>query len=127
MREEGTTVFLNSHLLSEVESVADRVAILAKGKVLRVDTVENLTRRQSQYQIDANIGNNLLKIPPEAAKTISISAGGLIVEVENDEALNHVIDYLRSKRILISAIKPMTVSLEQSFFELVTSGEEASS
>jgi ABC-2 type transport system ATP-binding protein len=119
-RDQGKTIFLNSHLLSEVESVADRVAILSKGKLVRTDTVENLTRRQSQYQIEANVGHTLVQIPKEFGRTLSISTTGLIVEIESDERLNDIIDHLRSKEILIRAIKPMQVSLEQSFFEIVS-------
>jgi ABC-2 type transport system ATP-binding protein len=120
IRQEGRTILLNSHLLSEVESVADRVAILSKGRLVKVDTVENLTRRQSQYDIRATIGNNLVEIPAETAKVITISSDGLIVEVQSDDKLNHIIDILRMKRILIKSIKPMTITLEQSFFEIVT-------
>ncbi len=120
VRQEGKTIFLNSHLLSEVESVADRVAIMSKGKVARVDSVENLTRRQSQYDIRAGIGNNLVEIPADVAKIITISSDGMIVEVASDEKLNNIIDILRLKRIMIRSIKPMTVSLEQSFFEIVS-------
>ena len=40
----GTTVFLSSHSLSEVESVAGRVAILREGRLVVVDSVENLRR-----------------------------------------------------------------------------------
>ena len=120
VRQEGKTIFLNSHLLSEVESVADRVAIMSKGKVARIDSVENLTRRQSQFDIRAGIGNNLVEIPAEVAKIITISSDGMIVEVASDEKLNNIIDILRMKRIVIRSIKPMTVTLEQSFFEIVS-------
>jgi hypothetical protein len=82
--------------------------------------VENLTRRQSQYDIRAGIGNNLVDIPADVAKVISVTSDGMIVEVATDEKLNNIIDILRLKRIMIRSIKPMTVTLEQSFFEIVS-------
>src|SRR5271170_3411246 len=43
LREEGKTVFINSHLLSELEMLCDRVAILVRGKVAKQGTVDELT------------------------------------------------------------------------------------
>jgi ABC-2 type transport system ATP-binding protein len=51
LRDQGRTVFLNSHLLGEAESVCDRVAILANGKVVRQGTVEDLTSLGRYYEI----------------------------------------------------------------------------
>lgn len=44
-RAEGASIILSSHVLQEVESVADRVVILDHGRVLTVDSVESLRRR----------------------------------------------------------------------------------
>lgn len=51
LREEGRTVFLNSHLLSELEMLCDQVAILVQGKVAKQGTIDELTRDQREYQI----------------------------------------------------------------------------
>ena len=124
IRNEGKTIFLNSHLLSEVESVADRVAILSKGKVIRSDTVDSLTRRHSQYEIVAEMGNELIDIAPEMGKRISISSSGMILELIKDDDINHIIDQLRLRGIKIKSVSPMKVSLEQSFFEAVSDPPE---
>lgn len=44
-REDGRTVFMSSHVLSEVEAVADRVAIIREGHLVALDTVANLRAR----------------------------------------------------------------------------------
>ena len=44
LRERGTTVFLNSHLLSEVEMVCDRVAVVDHGRVIALGTIHDLLR-----------------------------------------------------------------------------------
>ncbi|MBA4067108.1 MAG: ABC transporter ATP-binding protein [Isosphaera sp.] len=51
LREKGHTVFLNSHLLGEVEQVCDRVAILRDGELVREGTVADLTERKGRYEL----------------------------------------------------------------------------
>ncbi len=55
IRDEGRTVFLNSHLLSELEMVCDRVAILVQGVVASQGTIEELTRDSRRYEIDISL------------------------------------------------------------------------
>ncbi len=52
LRDKGKTIFLNSHLLSEVEQVCDRVAILVAGKVVRQGTIHELTASTTRYVIE---------------------------------------------------------------------------
>ncbi len=51
LREQGKTIFLNSHMLSEVERVCDRVAILASGTVIRQGTLAELTAGSEHFEI----------------------------------------------------------------------------
>ncbi|MCB2229211.1 ABC transporter ATP-binding protein [bacterium] len=119
IKEQGKSVLLNSHLLSEVESVADRVAILSKGRVRRVDTVKHLTSRQLEYEFEAEIGDRFLDIPPEIGKQVAVTANGMRVELKSREGVTHIIDMLRQRRINIYAVTPVKMSLEQSFIELI--------
>jgi ABC-2 type transport system ATP-binding protein len=52
LREQGKTVFINSHLLSELELICDRVAILVGGQVARQGTLDELTLTNQHYQIE---------------------------------------------------------------------------
>ncbi len=52
IKEQGKTVFLNSHLLSELEMVCDRVAILVQGKVASHGTIDELTVKRQVYEIE---------------------------------------------------------------------------
>jgi ABC-2 type transport system ATP-binding protein len=52
LRAQGKTVFLNSHLLGEVERLCDRVAILVSGKVVRQGTIDDLTAASARYVIE---------------------------------------------------------------------------
>jgi ABC-2 type transport system ATP-binding protein len=52
LRAEGKTIFLNSHLLGEVEQLCDRVAILAEGNVVRQGTIAEMTAGSAHYLIE---------------------------------------------------------------------------
>jgi len=52
-RDAGKTVFLSSHLLSEVEQICDRLAIVIKGRVARVGTLAELLESQDRFVITA--------------------------------------------------------------------------
>jgi ABC-2 type transport system ATP-binding protein len=57
LRDQGKTVFLNSHLLSEVERICDRVAMLVDGQVLKQGTVDELTVGSQHYEIELDGGS----------------------------------------------------------------------
>ena len=123
IKDEGKTVLLNSHLLSEVETVADRVAILVRGKLVRLGTVDEFTTKGLRYQILADIGEERFDIPETVGKLIRITTKEMIVELQKEESINQVIDQLRLKRISIRSVQPVKISLEQSFLETVGSGD----
>lgn len=52
LRSRGKTVFVNSHALSELESICDRVAILVKGLVATQGTIDELTIAKQRYEIE---------------------------------------------------------------------------
>jgi ABC-2 type transport system ATP-binding protein len=52
-RDEGKTIFVSSHLLSEIEQICDRLAIVIKGRVVRVGTIAELLQAQDRFVITA--------------------------------------------------------------------------
>jgi ABC-2 type transport system ATP-binding protein len=119
LRSKGKTIIVNSHLLAEVESIADRVAILNHGRLIKTGTVSDLTTRGMQYQVDADFGNQIVDIPEEIGRRLSISTSSMVVEMTDPEKINDLIDMLRIKRVSIRAVQPLKVTLEQSFIETV--------
>ncbi len=124
IRDDGKTIILNSHLLSEVEMVADRVAILQNGKLAKIGTVDEMTNKKLQYEIQAEFRETLFDIPEEIGKLQSLSRGRMVVELVDESKINWVIDSLRRKKIDIRVVKPIKITLEQSFIETVSSGKE---
>ena len=132
LKNNGTTIFLNSHLLSEVELVSDRVAIMNSGKLLKMGRVEDLTTTKEAYIIEtANpVGNEFInaKYTGETSgdslfENINIkleSSTKLSVNVKDNLELNFVIDNLRKKGINIKSISIQKNSLEELFVSLIT-------
>ncbi len=122
LKEKGTTIFLNSHLLSEVELVSDRVAILNEGKLLREGTVRELTTSEEVYEIEsATVIPNIFSIPEFSSISISqINEKKLSVNVKDNSELNFVIDFLRKNSINIKSVNMQKNSLEELFVSLIT-------
>ncbi|MCF6270901.1 MAG: ABC transporter ATP-binding protein [Melioribacteraceae bacterium] len=132
LKNNGTTIFLNSHLLSEVELVSDRVAIMNSGKLLKVGRVEDLTTTKEAYiietanPIDSDFVNAKYMNTPSANtsfKNINVkleSSTKLSVNVKDNLELNFVIDNLRKNGINIKTISIQKNSLEELFVSLIT-------
>lgn len=71
LRAEGATVFLSSHVLGEVESIADRVAILRGGRLVSVDDVEALRARAGQ-RVEVELDRD---VPPALAAALDALPG----------------------------------------------------
>jgi len=123
LRSQGTTIFLNSHLLSEVELICDRVAILNRGQIIKVGSVESITMKHDEYEI--RLGAEITAEILEQVRALTVSAereGTLLrVAARNSEEMNRVIDYLRARKLLIDSITRRKSTLEESFIELIRS------
>ena len=123
-RHGGTTVFINSHLLSEVERTCDRVAILHQGRVVRQGTVNDLTTPAMRYRV--RLGDGQAAAPELlAGEGVSVVAGNgsFEVAVADLAALNRLVDRLRADRLLIAEVSPLRAALEDVFIEVVESEE----
>ena len=125
IRDKGKTIILNSHLLSEVELVADRVAILQNGKLAKIGSVDEMTNKKLQYEVHAEFNEMLLDIPEEVGKLQSLSRGRLVVELVDESKINWVIDMLRKKKVQIRVVKPIRITLEQSFIDTIGEKKES--
>ncbi len=119
LRERGKTVFLSSHLLSEVEAVSDRVAILVRGRLAKVGKTSELLQRSDEVQILArNAGGEGMR--PQAAQNglqeFRVAAG----------AQRQTIEGIWSQGGEVVSVNPVRKSLEQVFLELTGTGSEKS-
>ncbi|HMK37979.1 MAG TPA: ABC transporter ATP-binding protein [Bacteroidota bacterium] len=121
LKIRGKTVFLNSHLLSEVELVSDRVAVLDKGRLLKVGTVEELTATGQSYVIGISGSLPEPVIVAAQAFLMGLSQQGETVTAEcrTTAELNRVIDLLRKNGVEITSVTKQRSTLEDSFISLI--------
>jgi len=119
LKDQGKTVFLNSHLLSEVERISDRVAIMRQGQVITEGSVESLTSKKNQYEIrvESTALDSAINILSSAYQ--SETEGLIHAEFMSTEELNSAIDKLRRQGVLIESLIPKRSSLEDLFIELI--------
>ncbi len=116
---EGRTVFVSSHLLSEVQQMCDRVAILTRGRFVAGGSVDEVLARGRSNEL-------VVKVPdPAAALEVLTAAGlratedtdGLRVYLPPDESAR-VTEALARRGMYLSELRPAEVSLEDVFLQL---------
>ncbi len=120
LRKNGKTIFLNSHLLSEIEMVCDRVAILDKGRLVAQGRLDELTNDVNRYHIRCQgMGPGLLGAIGQMTLSRNMEDGRLDIKVESVGHLNQVIDLIRKEGLLIESVEPARRSLESYFINLI--------
>ena len=120
LKENGRTIFLNSHLLSEVELISDRIAILNEGSLVFEGKVDELTSDKNSYEII--VGSPIDDLLDNELKMYRICASGenlYVVSLNDGQDINSVIDAIRSKGISIKSFAPVRISLEDKFINLI--------
>ena len=121
LKSRQKTIFLNSHLLSEVELITDRVGILNKGKLLREGTVKELTEKKEEYKLVMDGDNTGL----DNAALTKQQDGSYLVKVADINELNKIIDSIRDKGILLKEVVPLKSTLEEMFISLINESEKS--
>ena len=124
LKEEGATILFSSHILSEVENLCDRVAIIDKGKLIAEDTVANLNKylrikpRLSIFikGLDGKVPDKIKKL--EGVESVEAKKDILFVTCES-KIRSKVITLLEKDGYEIVDIKTIEPSLEDAFIKLI--------
>ncbi len=121
LRDEGKTIFLNSHLLSEVEVISDRVTVLKQGKVIKSGTIDEFTTAAEEYEIqyEGDIDGELLNKIQAIDNSVRTENGIIFISAKNKETINKVLDTLRSNGIFVKSMAQRKSTLEDSFINLI--------
>jgi len=120
LRDEGKTVFMCSHILSDIEVLCDRVAILKKGRLAQVGYLDELRRktedpnRMEVMTTGADI-ESLRQHLTEAE--ITPTPRGLRIEIASEAEIEKVMAALRKAGGKIVSVQPVKQSLEELFLD----------
>ncbi|HYF51863.1 MAG TPA: ABC transporter ATP-binding protein, partial [Planctomycetota bacterium] len=123
-REENLTVFLSSHMLSEVENLCNRIAILEKGHIIVEGKLEELEREHRRTRIESP------RLDDAAAhlrqrhgiEVLARDERGIFVQI-NGARPEELLDDLHQHSIPISAWMPEQAWLDRLFLQLTTTKE----
>jgi ABC-2 type transport system ATP-binding protein len=118
LREEGTSVFLNSHLLSEIEVTCNRVAFIRHGEVVRVMEMSALDKNISMLTIRAEgLVADVINGLDKWGDDIRVDGDNLTMTVHSELDLPEINRYLVARDVQVYALTPNRVSLEEIFIE----------
>ncbi len=124
LKERGKTVFLSTHILSDVQQIADRVAIINKGKVIKIDTVENLLKKSDDTEVTFTLDDSKIEQLKQNwnPQHRSDSAYSILTGSKQDKA--GLIARLSELGADIISVIPPRTDLEEIFMQLVENGTE---
>ena len=124
LRAAGVTVFLNSHLLSEVEITCDRVAFIKHGQVVKISALNSLVSGQVSLEIRAGA------LPREVIAGLQhwsdnpqhelVSTGTRVtLTLPNQELIPEINRYLVEKGVEVFSLTPKHISLDELFLQII--------
>jgi ABC-2 type transport system ATP-binding protein len=120
LNKQGKTIFLNSHILSEVERVCDHVAIMNHGQVVFHGDTESALRNEHQVQLSVTPEHVLINACHDLDIVLETNNHHIRVTVDNTGELNRLLDRIRSDNGLIHAVVPWKQSLEDRFLTVIS-------
>ena len=125
LRENGTTVFMSTHILSDVEAICDEVAILRRGKLAATGNLDDLLARGGEQKtfeiIVTGVGAEVLQSElPAGDATVSDKGNGLSIQVFDENNVEKVLPAVRKTGGHLVSIQSVKQSLEDIFVEQTT-------
>ena len=120
LRGRGTCVFINSHILSEIELVCERVAFIQHGEVVRVIEMSELGNLHPTVSIHTRgVTAPLLKGMTEWAGNLSQQDNTITMTVADEDVIPAITRYLVEHGVDIYAVHPQRLSLEDLFIQVI--------
>ena len=121
-RENGVAIFVSSHLLSEIELLCDRIAIIQNGELIDIKNVNEL--QKSRYYIQAEPVELVGEVLTGAGFPAVLHDKGYLID-SGAEHIPGIINLLVGAGVRIFAVQPYRETLESQFLEMTGGGEIA--
>jgi len=119
-REKGTTVFLNSHLLSEVEVTCDRVAFIKKGQVQQVADLNAMVEGDTEVKLQlGQVTRALLEGLNQFGHNANANGNQVTLFVRDKDQLPALAEWIVGQGIGLYEMTPRRLSLEEMFVRVV--------
>lgn len=120
LRDQGNCVFLNSHLLSEIEITCDRVAFIRHGEVIRLLKLASLNTGQIKVTIRApGISPAAFEGLAQLGNDINKDGENITLSISSESMVPEITRYLVAHNVDVHAITPINMSLEEIFIETI--------
>jgi ABC-2 type transport system ATP-binding protein len=123
LKRRGKTVFISSHILSEVETVCDRVAILQQGELKRIGTLQELSAGRSTKFIVKSLPAPALESIAATAAEITLAQGLVTIRCQNESCRKEIECLLELHGVQITQRETVAQSLEEIFFSTINSSK----
>jgi ABC-2 type transport system ATP-binding protein len=123
LRDQGTTVFMSTHILSDIEVLCDNVAILRKGKLAATGKLDDLLAQSGETQtfeisVSGVTADTLsVGISSIDGATARTTPNGARIDVANETDIDRVLTVIRSLNGRLVSVQPVRQSLEELFVE----------
>jgi len=119
LRQEGRTVFMCSHILSDIEILCDRVAILRNGRLAHHGRLDELRQEADHHMVEIVASGASLELLANelspAEFTLSATAGGVRIQVPDESYVDAALAALRKTGGALVSVQPVRQSLEELF------------
>jgi ABC-2 type transport system ATP-binding protein len=118
LRDEGKTVFMCSHILSDIEVLCDRVAILKQGRLAQtgyLDELRQTTEGPNRMEVMATGTDDETLKQHLPGTEITPTPRGLRIEVASEDEIDRVLAALRKAGGKVVSVQPVKQSLEELF------------
>jgi ABC-2 type transport system ATP-binding protein len=131
LREKGTTVFMSTHILSDIEALCDNVAILRGGKLAATGNLNDLLTNSGETQI---YEITVKGIPAEVLRseianisgaTVSAKPNGANIQVLDEKDIDKLLPIIRNEGGSLISVQPVRQSLEELFVKETESESSA--
>lgn len=122
--KSGVTVLLSSHMLHEIEQVADDVGIINKGKLIFQGSLLDLkTEMKGGYEISTSDDAKARKIIEKDGLNSRANKEGFWVETADREQISEIVNKMVEGRIKVYEVRPVENSLEEIFLKVTNDNE----